>query len=171
MMTRPGIDEIELVPLCSVGEAAIVELMNQDAVRTHLPLLSGPFTAEVCRAFVEAKRRLWEAHGFGPWAIVIGGEFAGWGGLQPEQGEADFALVLHPRFWGWGRRIFVRIRDDAFHRLGLTSITALLPPSRVNARVVTRLGFVDDGELTLYGERFLRFRLANTAPCPDTPAA
>ena len=51
---------------------------------------------------------MWDEHGYGPWAFIINGEFAGWGGLQPEQGEADFALVLHPDFWGWEKGFIIK---------------------------------------------------------------
>ena len=137
--------------------------MNNEAVGRQLPLLAGGFSAADCAAFVKAKRALWDRFGFGPWAILIHGEFAGWGGLQPEQGDADFALVLHPRFWGWGRRIFERTRDHAFRTMGLASITILLPPSRTRISALARLGFVEDGAATVGGERFKRFRLHRPA--------
>jgi hypothetical protein len=35
----------------------------------------------------------------GPWAFIVDGKFAGWGGLQPEEGDADLELVLHPDYW------------------------------------------------------------------------
>lgn len=155
------VDDIALVPLSDIDQHLLVDLMNDARVRAHLPLLTGPFSAADCSAFLAAKQALWDQHGFGPWAFMVGGEFAGWGGVQPEQGEADLALVLHPRFWGWGRRIFVAIKARAFGPMGLSSMVALLPPTRLNARVVSRLGFERDGEVTLGGERFLRFRLPN----------
>lgn len=154
-----AIDDIALLHLDEVSQDQLVKLMNHPRVGQHLPLLAGGFTAERCRAFVHAKAQIWREHGYGPWAFVVGGELAGWGGLQPENGDADFALVLHPKFWGLGRRIFERIRDDTFGRMGLDSLTILLPPSRPNSRAVTRLGFVADGEVDVGGELFLRFRL------------
>lgn len=155
--------EIEFVPLPNVGEGPLIELMNDPAVRKHLPLAAGAFTPDACRAFLRAKQALWDAHGYGPWAFYIHGDFAGWGGLQPEHGDADFALVLSPKFWGWGRRIFRAVVERAFGHMKLPSITALLPPSRLNARVLTRLGFVADGQVLVDGQRFLRFRLDNPA--------
>ena len=156
---------IEFVPLQEIEEADLIALMNDPAVGRLLPLLGGGFSAADCRAFLAAKQALWDEHGYGPWALRIGGEFAGWGGLQPEEGEADFALVLHPKFWGWGRRVFARIKEQAFGPMAFSSITALLPPARSNAKAIERLGFLPDGETTVGGERFLRFRLhADAAP-------
>ncbi len=42
------------------------------------------------------------------------------------------------------------------------SVIALLPPSRRRDRVLKHLGFVSEGEVELYGERFLRYRLYAT---------
>lgn len=154
-------EAIEFVPLATVPQDQILSLMNNPLVRKHMPLLAQGFSAQDCRAFLQAKQQLWDDHGYGPWAVRVRGRFAGWGGLQREQGDADFALVLHPEFWGWGKKIFLKIRDEAFGRLQLESFTVLLPPSRTNARVVRRLGFVDDGQLTVGEQLFLRFRLQN----------
>lgn len=151
---------LEFVPLGAVAVERLVELMNLEAVARHLPLLRGGFSIDDCRAFLADKQRLWDEHGYGPWAFLVDGAFAGWGGLQPERGEADFALVLHPDFWGWGRRIFNRVRDDAFGRLRLASITILLPPDRPNLKAVARFCFVEEGRVTIGEARFIRFRLS-----------
>ena len=155
---------LELIPLHQVALDDLVALMNAPRVGAHLPLLTEPFTPEGARAFLAAKRRIWDEHGYGPWAFLVDGALAGWGGLQPEGGDADLALVLHPRAWGWGRRIFERVVAEAFGAMGLESITALLPPSRPNARAITRLGFVPDGVRVIRGEAFARFRLRRPVP-------
>jgi RimJ/RimL family protein N-acetyltransferase len=74
--------------------------------------------------------------------------------------------VLHPRFWGLGRRIYDEIVRRAFSELGLESVTVLLPPGRGSgaARAMLRLGFTPDGELDLAGHRFLRYRLRSSRP-------
>jgi len=157
-------NEIEFVHLYDVQENQIIDLMNNELVGKQLPLLAGGFSAENCRDFLAAKQRLWDEHGFGPWAFLIKGEFAGWGGLQPEKGDADFALVLHPKFWGWGRKIFDKVKDWAFNQMNLDSITILFPPSRLNSKAITRMGFVEDGQMSIDGELFVRFRLAISLP-------
>jgi len=157
-------DEIKFVHLHEIEKQQIIDLMNHEMVSKHLPLLAEVFSAEDCRAFLKTKKHLWDEHGFGPWAFLIKGEFAGWGGLQPEHGEADFALVLHPSFWGWGRKIFNKVKDHAFSKMNLNSITILFPPNRPNSKAVTRLGFIADGELTVEGEIFLRFRFSKPPP-------
>lgn len=151
---------LKFVALSEVAVADIMDLMNNPQVGAHLPLLTGHFSQDDCQKFLVAKQQLWDAYGFGPWAFLIDGAFAGWGGLQPEAGEADFALVLHPKFWGWGLKIFKRVKEEAFGPMQLGSITILLPPERKNAKAVTRMGFVEEGELTINGAVFRKFRLS-----------
>ena len=87
------------------------------------------------------------------------GKFAGWGGLQPESGEAELVLVLHPDFWGLGESIYHKIIAEGFEQMRFESVIVLLPPTRRRDRVLKRLGFLSEGEVELYGERFLRYRL------------
>ena len=153
-------NEIKLVKLNEIEEEKFLNLMNHDMVGKLMPLLKDGFSKEDCQNFLHAKQELWDEYGFGPWAFIINGEFAGWGGLQPEDGEADFALVLHPDFWGWGFKIFNKIKNLAFETMNIDSITILFPPSRTNIKAVTRFGFVKDGELDIAGENFIRLRLS-----------
>lgn len=157
-------NDITFVPLSDVAEGDIVALMTNPEVGKQMPLLAGGFSKETCRAFLDAKKRMWEERGYGPWAFLIKGEFAGWGGLQPEHDDADFALVLHPRFWGWGRKIFAKIRDQAFGEMGLKSFTILFPPSRLNAKAITRIGFEKEGQLMIDSAEFVRYRLTKRGP-------
>lgn len=152
-------NDIEFVHLETIKEDDIIDLMNNPAVRKYLPLMTSSFSHEMCQHFLKAKKALWNQHGFGPWAFIIEGNFAGWGGLQPENGDADFALILHPNYWGWGRKTFNHIVDQAFHHMQLDSITALLPPDRPNLKAITRLGFIEDGSSTIDGTTFIKFRL------------
>ena len=133
--------------------------MNNSLIRRQMPLLKEEFGDRDCDEFIAAKERLWTDHGYGPWAFVVDGHFAGWGGLQPENGEADLGLVLHPKYWGIGRTIYKKIIDRAFGKMGFESITALLPPTRTRIKGLFLLGFKVDGELEVGGERFIRYRL------------
>ena len=150
---------IRFVRLPDVEPASIIALMNDPAVRRHLPLAKGVFTAEDCARFVATKERMWSEHGYGPWALVREGEFIGWGGLQPEGEDADLGLILRPTDWGEGRSLYRRFLEFAFEDLGLESVIALLPETRTRGGGLTRLGFVPEGESEIGGIRFARFRL------------
>jgi ribosomal-protein-alanine N-acetyltransferase len=160
---------IRFARLGEVDRAVIIALMNDPQVRRHMPLARGAFGPAECDAFVANKERQWQEHGYGPWAFIIDGEFAGWGGIQDEGGEADVGLVLRPKYWGAGRVLYERIIAHAFGELGFSSVIALLPPSRTRLSGVLKLGFRPDGELTIAGERFLRYRLTAPGGREDDP--
>ena len=151
---------IEFKKLSEINPSKIIELMNHPFVRKHMPLAKGVFDDAACKKFLLAKQKLWMDHGFGPWAFVLDGQFVGWGGLQPEHGDADLALVLHPRYWGFGRVIYHQIIERAFGTFGFSSVTVLFPPTRHRIKGLLQLGFKPDGELIIEGERFIRYRLS-----------
>lgn len=152
---------IELKRLIDAKKSDIIELMNHPKVLNHMPLAQGVFDEAAYEAFITAKEQLWKQHGYGPWAFFIDGRFAGWGGLQYEEGDADLALVLHPNYWGHGKAVYNLIRERSFGEMGFFSITALLPPSRVHLSAMNHLGFERDGKLRIDGQEFWRFRLSN----------
>lgn len=158
--------EIEFKRLGEIANSDIIELMNNPRVREHMPLANDIFSEIGCDHFIEAKEQLWREHGYGPWAFIIDGQFGGWGGLQPENGEADLALVLHPDCWGIGKKVFREIMDRAFGEMGFEAVTALLPPSRKRIRALAKLGFEEDGELLIGKERFIRYRLRKRSTPP-----
>jgi RimJ/RimL family protein N-acetyltransferase len=150
---------IEFKRLTEIDPAEIIDLMNNSLVRRQMPLLTGDFDENSCNQFIGTKEGLWKEHGYGPWAFVIDDEFAGWGGLQAESGEADLALVLHPNYWGVGKTLYKKIINRAFGEMNLQSVTVLFPPSRTRVKGLLRLGFEEDKELTIGNERFIRYRL------------
>ena len=151
--------DIQLRRLPEIDPAEIIALMNDPQVRRHLPLASGHFGPAECERFVESKEKMWHQHGFGPWAFVQNDEFIGWGGLQPEDNDADIGLILRPQSWGVGRHLYEVIVSFAFQELGLDSVIAMLPPTRSRGGGLQWLGFELDGEALIAGERFVRFRL------------
>lgn len=150
---------ITFTSLAEVPTGELVALMNHPRLHRHLPLLRRSFTEADAHAFLSAKAALWANDGYGPWAVRVNGDFAGWGGAQSEGGSADLALVLHPDHWGRGAVIARALLREAFDRWSFASLTALLPRSRTRHRALDRMGFVRDGELLISGEVFLRFRL------------
>ena len=152
---------VELKRLTEVSKADIIDLMNSPLVRKYMPLATGKFDENRCDKFIAAKEKLWDEHGYGPWAFIVNGQFAGWGGLQPEQGEVEIALVLHPNHWGIRKTLFLYklIIRYAFQTLKLKSVIALFPPSRTRIKGILRLGFKEEGELMVKGEPFICYRL------------
>lgn len=153
--------DIEFKSLREIKKSDIIDLMNNSLVRRQMPLLKGEFTEADYDSFVTSKEHMWNEHGFGPWAFIIKGQFAGWGGIQPDNGEADLALVLHPDYWGVGKVLYNKIIDNAFNELGLDSIQVLFPPTRTRIKGLLSLGFIKDKEVEIGNEQFIRYRLTN----------
>lgn len=142
----------------------VLAMLNEPRKNRHLPLARGDaFTAETAAAWVAAKDGQWDANGYGPWAITIDGEFAGWGGFQAEENGADFGLVLLPRFWGHGAAIAREALRRGFTELGLDDVVIALPYSRNPDRVVGRFGFVPDGDVAYGDVSFRQYRLSRAA--------
>ncbi len=152
-------ENIEFKRLPEVSPVDIIELMNHPKVRAQMPLTKDNFDENDCVEFISKKEALWKEHGFGPWAFFIGTRFIGWGGIQPEMGEVDLALVLHPNYWGFGKSIFHIILKKAFEDMGLDSVVILLPPTRTRIRAIYQLGFRKEKTIELNGEPFILFRL------------
>ena len=150
---------LEFKRLSDIEHAELIALNNHPLVRRQMPLSDDNFGEAECQEWVAGKELQWEEHGYGPWAFIIDGKFAGWGGLQYENGDADLGLVLHPDYWGMGKTIYDEIIRRAFGEMGFESVTILLPTTRTRVKGILRLGFQLDGEAELYGERFIRYRL------------
>ena len=155
--------EITFVRLTEVDVEAVTDLLNEPRNARHMPLARERFTSETAAAWVAAKDDQWDEHGYGPWAILVDGEFAGWGGFQAEENGADFALVLSPRFWGHGEAVAHQALTAGFTELGLTDVLIALPYSRNPDRVVARYGFVPDGDVLYGDQQFRQYRLTRSA--------
>ena len=152
---------IAFVRLTEIPRQDLMDLMNLEKVREQMPLFDGEFDLSQYDAFINAKEQIWEEHGFGPFGFIIDDSFAGWGGLQPENGDVDLALVLHPDFWGYGNILYKQIISKAFNERGIPSITVLLPTTRKHIQALYRNGFMEDGEVMIGDELFKRFRIQN----------
>ncbi|WP_215401718.1 MULTISPECIES: GNAT family N-acetyltransferase [unclassified Leucobacter] len=136
----------------------VTALLNEPRNSRHMPLATA-FTPEQAADWVRDKDAQWAIHGFGPWAILVNGEFAGWGGFEAEADSADFALVLLPGQWGMGEMITRKALETGFEEFDVHTVTIALPYSRQPTKVVGRLGFNADGEVIYGGERFRRYKL------------
>jgi RimJ/RimL family protein N-acetyltransferase len=150
---------LEFTHMSKVDIAEYIALNNNPLVRRQMPLSDDNFGEKECQEWVTGKEKQWDEYGYGPWAFILDGKFAGWGGLQYESGDADLGLVLHPDYWGMGKTIYEEIIKRAFGAMKLESVTILLPPTRTRIKGILRLGFQVDGEVEIEGEKFIRYRL------------
>lgn len=151
--------QLEFKHLREIDIQEIIALHANPLVRRQMPLFNGKFGEDECREWVEGKEGQWQLYGYGPWAFLVDGRFAGWGGFQYENGDPDLGLVLHPEYWGWGKHIYQELIQRGFGEMGFGSVTILLPPSRTRVKGILRLGFLPEGEVEIEGERFVKYRL------------
>ena len=151
---------ISFAPLSSVDLEELRALNSDPPVVLHMPLAGPePMSPNELRNWVAGKEAITQQHGFGPQAILFDGEFAGWGGIEPDDAGASISLVLSPGFWGHGHQILDVLLEEAFGRLGLPYVLVELPPTRTKVRGLLRLGFREVGDRTIEGERFVVYRL------------
>ena len=151
---------IEFRRLTEVDLDDVRTLLNEPRNARHMPLArNNSFTAEAAAAWVAGKDGQWAEHGYGPWAVLVDGRFAGWGGFQAEENGADFGLVLSPGFWGQGEAIARTALERGFAELGFDVVLISLPYTRRPDRVVARFGFVPDGDVTHGDVTFRQYRL------------
>ena len=150
---------IALTRLSLIPIQKITDLLNDEQVRRHLPLAGEYFDEALTRAWIASKEEYWLKYGYGPYAILIANEFAGWSGVMHEDGEDDLGIVLFKQYWGYGRRILKAIIDDAARVHNLRTITIQLPVSRVRQMGITRAGFEETGTTELMGHNFRKYRL------------
>lgn len=153
---------VSFTRLTAVPPDEIQMLLNEPRNARHMPL-AGRFDAEATARWVAAKDLQWVEYGYGPWAVLVDGDFAGWAGFQHEENGADYALVLRPAYWGHGAAITRLALDRGFDELGLEAVILALPFSRRPERVVAKFGFVPDGEVAYAGTRFRQYRLTRAA--------
>lgn len=154
---------IVLDRLTTVPVADVIELLNEPRNARHMPLAGDPFTVASATSWIAAKDAQWDVYGYGPWAVRIDDQFAGWGGFQAEDYGADLGLVLHPHWWGAGPAVALRMLDTGFGDLGLPGVTIALPLSRARLdRVLARWGFANAGETVFDGTPFRLYRAGSS---------
>lgn len=151
--------KLEKKRLPEINKHLIIQLCDHPLVKKHMPLSKNDFDEHEYEKFIAAKEKIWADCGYGPWAYLIDGKFVGWGGLQPEEGDVEVALVLHPNYWGYGTIIFKGIIQYAFTTVKLKSIIIMLPPTRTRIKGILKMEFKKEADVEIEGKHFIRFRL------------
>ena len=78
--------------LNDVTRAKIIALFNHPQIKRHMPLIKGRFTTSDCDKFLSEKEQMWKEYGYGPWAFLVDGQFAGWGGCSRKRESRTWPL-------------------------------------------------------------------------------
>ena len=126
-----------------------------------MPLSPKVFDSACYDQFIAEKKAIWEERGFGPYAYFVSNNFIGWGGIQPDEGDYELALVLSPKYWGYGKELYHDLIQEAFVQHNLDSVTILFPPSRTKIKWILKQGFIEEAQVNIKEKTFIRFRLSN----------
>lgn len=97
--------KIEYSRFDHVETEELLAILNEDSLRTHL--IEHPyFDAISLRSWMEDKSEVDSMKGCRVRVVYIGGELAGWCGIQPDDNGFEIAIVLSRQFWGYGRSVF-----------------------------------------------------------------
>lgn len=151
--------DIAFTRLPTIDPSEIAAHMSDPRVAEHMPLLTFAWDEAAVAKFVADKEERWRRDGLGHWAILVNGEYVGWGGFQKEGDEWDFGLVLRPSAFGLGTRITKKALEFAFADARIPFVTSLLPPSRKHLGALDRHGARFVGEVDYEGSVFRKYRL------------
>lgn len=110
----------EYCSLASVDSGALIALVNNKKVREHLiehPL----FTPASLQAWITEKQAIDSTPGCCVRAILVDKQLAGWCAIQPYEQDVELAVVLHPDFWGVGKRVYAEMLITA-QKYGHTAV-------------------------------------------------
>lgn len=156
--------KITFTRLSAIAVEDIAAHMADPALVPHMPLLKGTWDKQRSADLVAMKEARWAQDGLGHWAILVEGAYVGWGGFQREGHDWDFGLVLKPSAFGLGISITAQALEFARCDTRIPSVTFLLPPTRTKLGALTRLGAWFEGDVTLDGALFRKYRLLTSTP-------
>ncbi|OWU84168.1 hypothetical protein ATO6_14010 [Oceanicola sp. 22II-s10i] len=141
----------------------MADLFSRPEVVAHRPDPT-PDSRAICADKLERDMAHWDAHGFGRWTVLDGGAPVGFGGLTVVEDADDLNISyhVHPDSWGRGLASAIAARAVAhgFGQLRAPGIRGLVRRANpASARVLVKLGFREDGEVTLHGAPTVRYLL------------
>jgi RimJ/RimL family protein N-acetyltransferase len=120
--------------------------------------------AEARKVLLERPIADYRKHGYGRWACVeqATGELIGFAGLKflDELQDVDLGYRFRPAWWGRGLATEASraVIEYGFRTLALPHILGLVKPEHTRSvRVLTKLGFRDDGLMEYFGQQVSRY--------------
>lgn len=124
-----------------------------------MPLAEPVDTAWV-DSWKEGKSQLWGDPERGPWGVFIEHQFAGWAGLQPDDGDsAELAVVLNVWAWRMGNQVANAALEKWLSLGGTSTVYVYFPFSRPVDLIKKRFALEFVTEVEWEGTKFARLRL------------
>lgn len=133
--------EIEYSLLDDISPKDMMRIVNEDSLREHL--IDHPYFDIISlQAWIEEKIRINSIPGCRVRAVYIGGELAGWCGIQPDDKGFELAIVIAKKFWGCGIPIFktlMRWANELGHKAVLFHLLESRPEYKALNRISTKV--------------------------------
>ena len=97
--------KINYIKLEEVNPDELITLLNKSKIREHL-IEHQLFDSKTIEWWVQDKSKMNSIDGCKVRGIVANDIFAGWCGIQFEEGKYEIAIVLDDKFWGLGKKVF-----------------------------------------------------------------
>lgn len=129
--------DIEFLRFQQVNPAELLDIVNEDSLRTHL--IEHPyFDLASLQSWMEEKIKLDGIKGCRVRVVSIDGVIAGWCGIQPDEKGFELAIVVSKTFWGFGISIFKILMNWA-KELGHKEILFHLLESRPEYKALEKI--------------------------------
>ena len=156
---------LRFVRLTEVSTADLVGLLNHPDVRRHMPLAGNEMLEAEVAAWVAGKERLWEEHGYGPYAFVLDGKLVGWAGFSPRKGRWIWVSCSIRDIGGAARRFSGGWPTRRLGRWARSRSSLIRLPRAGRACAASRLG-LEPMASPVHGVPFRRYRLRRESPAP-----
>ena len=149
--------DLHYVKLTDIHAEDFVPLLNNPKIRRHL-IEHPQFDTESIQEWLNTKIAMDARAGCQIRAVFYRGRLVGWCGIQWENEQYEIAIILDPKRWGLGKRVF----HDMMHwakALGHEIISIHLLDTRPNSKFLRSIAN-EVLESQFLGHRFLTYQLS-----------
>lgn len=100
--------QLSYQPLDRADTQQLLAILNKSDVRDHL-IEHALFNEQSLTQWIRQKQNIDSQAQYLVQAVYVDQVLAGWCGLQPDDDGVELAIVLDPRFWGVGPRVFQQL--------------------------------------------------------------
>jgi hypothetical protein len=131
--------KVDFLNFKHVNSEDFIIVANEDSLRRHL-IDHAYFDSVSIQDWMESKIEISTLPGCRVRAVSIGGELAGWCGIQPDKNGFELAIVLSKKFWGFGISIFKELMCWA-KELGHKEVLFHLLESRPEYKALKKIAY------------------------------
>ena len=148
--------DLKYLDFDDVNPSELMDLLNNVRVRRHL-VEHEEFTIDNLTKWMESKKEINDIPGCRVQGVIYKSSLVGWCGIQHENNQYEFAIILDDKFWGLGKRIFKDMMQWA-KEMRHTEITINFLHSRPEYKFLKNAA-ISVYETEIFGHKFLCYQL------------